>query len=357
MATRQNRSSGKRGRAGFTLLEVTLASAIALLLLGALYVAVEIQVNTTASGRDAVANGALFRSLVARMNDDIKSSAGLSDAARWRLGNGSSSGSDASGGAGGGAGGAGGGAGGGAPMGNASTSQATATTNTSTSPYNNSTTSVAPNPNTVGIPLGVQGDSSHLILYVKKVPREALVNPGSYNAATAGGSPPSGLTTNGSGGNSTTSLPMNNSTTNGVPVAIVGDIRCVTYWLAGGDGAPLGLARMVINLPTSDDTTTLLPANVDNESAYVIAEEVRSLSFQYWDGTQWNDSWDSSTLGADGITPVGSPVAVAVNIGLAKGEGPDAEVKNYRQVIFLPTANGTTPQPSSTSSTTPGGGS
>jgi hypothetical protein len=97
----------------------------------------------------------------------------------------------------------------------------------------------------------------------------------------------------------------------------------------------------------------LLPPNIDNEASYIIAEEVRSLSFQYYDGTQWNDTWDSNTLGADGITPVGSPVAVAVTIGLARGQGPNAPVKLFRQVIAISTANGTTPQSTTTPTTTP----
>ena len=42
------------------------------------------------------------------------------------------------------------------------------------------------------------------------------------------------------------------------------------------------------------------------ERDYVIAEEVTRLQFEYWDGTQWQDTWDGRTLNADGITPTWS---------------------------------------------------
>ena len=54
-------------------------------------------------------------------------------------------------------------------------------------------------------------------------------------------------------------------------------------------------------------TSAFLPPDVENESSFIIADEVRSLQFQYFDGTDWQDSWDSTTLGSDGITPIGSP--------------------------------------------------
>ena len=54
--------------------------------------------------------------------------------------------------------------------------------------------------------------------------------------------------------------------------------------------------RMEAKLPTSDDITLLVPPNVTNEGAYVIAQEVRNVQFQYWDGMNWNDTWDSTTL-------------------------------------------------------------
>ena len=139
---------------------------------------------------------------------------------------------------------------------------------------------------------------------------------------------------------------------------VVSDLCRVSYWLVGGDGTSGGLARQEIPLATSDDALQNLPPGIDNENSYVLADEVRSLNFQYFDGTDWQDSWDSTALGADGVTPVGSPRAIAVTIGIAQSHGSgssqtdDANLKTYRHVLVIPSANGTTAMSQSTTGTT-----
>ena len=61
-------------RAGFSLLEVLLSSAISVLLFGALYVAVEIQLRRTQAARDLVERSTLARTLMSRMASDINPS-------------------------------------------------------------------------------------------------------------------------------------------------------------------------------------------------------------------------------------------------------------------------------------------
>jgi hypothetical protein len=85
---------------------------------------------------------------------------------------------------------------------------------------------------------------------------------------------------------------------------------------------------------------------------------VQSLQLSYFDGTNWNDTWDStqpSTLpNSDGVTPQGAPVAIAIVIGV-QTDNPDQQnssstsslgggngLKMYRRVIAIPTANGVT---------------
>src|SRR5438034_10612859 len=58
-------------RSGFTLLEVLLASTIGVLLLSALYVAVNVQLHHAQAGRDLVQRGTLARGLLARIARDI----------------------------------------------------------------------------------------------------------------------------------------------------------------------------------------------------------------------------------------------------------------------------------------------
>jgi hypothetical protein len=337
-------------RLGYTLLEVILASSIAVLLLGALYVAVDMQMRQAQAGRDVVLRAALSRTLFDRIANDIGSSITLDDPARWRLGNQSSGGGMSGGGMSGGGmtGAAGAGSNNAAASGAASTTASTS--NTGTSIYDGSTTTLAVNANTVGFPLGIQGNSTQLNIFLSRVPREALVNPNAANPT------PNGTTSNGgtistgpqnSGTtDSTNTLPVNQTVSSAIPIAVVGDVRRVTYWLVGGDGTGSGegLARMEAKLPTSDDITNLLPPNIGNEAAYILAPEVRNVQFQYWDGTNWNDTWDSTTLGADGKTPIGSPQGIAVTLDIAQGDGPDAPVKTFRQFIRIGTSNGTTVQ-------------
>jgi len=363
MVARNSKKSHPGRRLGYTLLEVILASTIAVLLLGALYVAVDMQIRQAQAGRDVVLRAALSRTLFDRIASDIGSSITLDDPARWRL-------ASQSGGAGGMSGGGMTGAGAGSTNNAAAStttpaaSSTTTTSNTGTSPYDGSTTTLAPNANTVGFPLGIQGSSTQLNIFISKVPREALVNPNAANP-TPNGTTSNGGTSNGTPNNgspdSTNSLPIN-TTSSTVPISIVGDVRRVTYWLAGGDGSGEGLARMEAKLPTSDDINNLLPPNISNESSYILAPEVRNVQFQYWDGTNWNDTWDSTTLGADGITPIGSPQGIAITLDIAQGDGPDAPVKTFRQFIRISTSNGVTVQTSTgtqsaSTMTNSGGGS
>ena len=67
---------------------------------------------------------------------------------------------------------------------------------------------------------------------------------------------------------------------------------------------------------TTDDGTNALPPDVPEGSYQLIAEEVKSLQFQYWDGSAWQDSWDGTVAGSDGSTPIGPPPAIAITIGV-----------------------------------------
>ena len=140
----------------------------------------------------------------------------------------------------------------------------------------------------------------------------------------------------------------------GTDMPIAGDVRRVTYWLQDGGG----LMRQEAKVLTSDDSgaidpsTLLSPSNTDNQKVFV--EEVKTLQFEYFDGTDqsWTDSWDSTQAGADGVTPIGSPVAIRVTVTIAQSGKAD---KTYQHVITFPTANGTTAMQQTTPSTTGGG--
>jgi hypothetical protein len=77
----------------------------------------------------------------------------------------------------------------------------------------------------------------------------------------------------------------------------------------------------------------------------LVAHEVKSLSFEYFDGSSqtWSDSWDGTQAGGDGVTPMGPPSAIKITVEIAMpnpdGSG-DLPSKTYIQVIPLHAANG-----------------
>jgi hypothetical protein len=259
-----------------------LAMAVGVLLLAALYVAVDTQLRSAQAGRDLVEQSKLARTLLARMSAPIRNAINVPTAARFR-GTGTKGGS-------------GGSSGGAAAQG---TTSGTGTTSPSSS---TPTTTQSATTDAITFPYGVQGDSGQISLYISKVDR------GDYIVATGDVPPP------------------------------ISDTRRITYWLGSG-----GLAMQEVKIITSQDITNLMPPNVPEDGYVNIAEEVRSLTFSYWDGTSWQDSWDSTTPGADGVTPIGPPRAVQIVIGLAKpGTTDDSDLTYHRHVVGIATANGTT---------------
>src|SRR2546425_10372295 len=70
-AQKSQKNTLRRNRRAFTLLEVLLAAAIGVLLMAALYVAMEVQLDHARAGRDAVEQSLLVRALLRRMSNDI----------------------------------------------------------------------------------------------------------------------------------------------------------------------------------------------------------------------------------------------------------------------------------------------
>jgi hypothetical protein len=98
------------------------------------------------------------------------------------------------------------------------------------------------------------------------------------------------------------------------------DVRTVTYFLAGNT-AP---ASQVVSSTNVVDGTGLVRCEMDRamsqyatqqgqstlQNAAVIAPEVLALEFQYFDGTQWDTSWDTTQNS-------GLPQAVKISMVLA----------------------------------------
>jgi prepilin-type N-terminal cleavage/methylation domain-containing protein len=321
----------RRKRPGYTLLEIVLALAIAVLLLAALYSAVGYQLRQAQGGRDVTSQTTLSRSIVQRIETDVMSSLALSDPARFRNQSTNSQAQQAQ-------------QSGQSSSGQSSSGQSTAGqgTNVSTSKVKNSaggTTAVATGGNSsaagassnsgnsstqlptaqpadatddsngmaggtnpIVLPFGVMGDSQSLTLYVSRVPGELY-----GSRASDGGT--------------------------------VSDLRKIHYWLADGG---MGLCRQEVRVATAAEALTLDPPGGDVKN-YLLAPEVKSIEFRYFNGSTWADSWDSTTLGDDTVTPIGAPRAIEVRVGVLPPGGKDGdELKYYRHTIAILTSNGIT---------------
>jgi hypothetical protein len=300
-------------RSGSTLLEVLLATTIAVLLLFGLYEALNIQLKHAQAGRDVIVHSTVARAVIDKITDDIASSLNYASPVRFRSQQtsggtpGAASGTNTNN----------------TGTNNTSTNNTgtnnTGANNTGTNNTGTNTGTTDPNSGTTadsttaaGTILNLKGSDTELTLFVARVQREL------YN-------------------------PMPDDTTG--PVS---DQRLIGYWLVGSGDNAQGLARQEVTNVTADSLTLALGSGNPDEGKQILAEEVRNLRFRYWDGTNWNDSWDGTQLSADGMTPLGPPVAIEVTLEIATGH-PERR-QTYRQVIPIPTANGSAVQ---TGTTTP----
>ncbi len=242
-------------RSGYTLLEVLLASAIAALLMAALYVGMDVQLRTVQAGREKVNETAVVRNLfVTRITADM---VGVLTPVK--------------------------------PTVTVTSSTGDVTTDPVT-PFNG----------------GIQGDNQTLTIWASRLP----ILPTGVDAVSAE-----------------------------TQQMYTSDEHRISYWLADG-----GLARQDLDRVSAsvDDPDAQLPPNVPDESKYILAREVTDLNFRYFDGENWQDSWDGTVIGADGITPIGPPRAVEVTLSIRKpGADPndDSAIKQFRQVIPINAGN------------------
>jgi hypothetical protein len=106
------------------------------------------------------------------------------------------------------------------------------------------------------------------------------------------------------------------------------------------------LARREFKQVTAEAAQSFLSAaSVGVEEADIIAPEVVSLQFRYFDGTSWLDSWDGSQTGPDYLTPIGPPSAVEITLGILVPSSDNhswsqPSPRYYRHVVPILTANG-----------------
>jgi prepilin-type N-terminal cleavage/methylation domain-containing protein len=248
-------------RPGFTLLEVMLASAIALMLMYGLYTAMDVQLRSTDEGRTILNQSYLARNLLARMDAEL----------------------------------------------NSCLTPITASKATAVGAVVGTNVDTAVGLTPTALSMGLQGDSGQVTVYVSMVPKVNVE----------------------AGGDRVSAEQQQQSAS---------DIRRITYWLATSGG---GLARQEIFRVTADDDDAALPPNVSDESKFIYSDDVTALQFQYFDGTTWVDTWDGSTLGADGKTPIGPPRAIRIQLTIryAGTQGAEAKEKMFEHVVAIGSAN------------------
>ena len=286
---------------GFTLLEILLALSLTVALLAAVYAALDLHYKFVMSGREDVKRAQLARSLLKEIATDIRcvvyAPEEEEEAPPSEADSESETGDNTSG---------------------------LITDDGSGSDTDLESIEVAdPADAFAGGGVGVVGNATSLVLHISRPSRTQMISRGADD---------------------------------GEPPPVQSDLQSVSYFLAGEDGGTLqemvadqigsdveGLARMSGDRLAMD----LADANGDLQSlaarTRMLAEEVDFLQFQYLDGPDVLDEWDSKAYGR-------LPSAIVIEIGFRAPEATDnmltqkvvsAMTEKYRLVVHLPLANPT----------------
>ncbi len=282
----RQRSDAQEFRRGFTLLEVMLSLTLAIILLGAIYAAMEQSWRLTASGRHEMARSQVTRALIKRIAQDVRAvmfvppppSDGETDEAASTSGT-STAGSTSTG------------------TGTTGATDTTATDTTETEPSAKS--------------IGIRGSATRLELHISRARRDLNF------AANVDGNTVETRTS---------------------------DLLAVTYSLAlGSSGSTAGSGlirsegdRLIVQAIETDGGDALTASRSQS-----LAPEVASLAFRYFDGAAWYTMWDSEENGylpraievSIGFTPVGTRGGPLINVPVS------ASVDQFRTVILVPVAD------------------
>jgi hypothetical protein len=309
-----------RVRPAFTLLEVLLSSAIALLLVGGLYVALTVELRQASEGRDAVERATIARGVIHRLSTDLSPSI-TPPGAKLKFKKSSGSGGQGGSGGGGGAQSSSGGSGGSSSSSGASSGSSSSSSSGTGSSSDSSSDATGSQTTNIPLQAGVIGTEDTLTIFVTR-----------YPDPRAGGDSPDS--------------------------PVPSDLRRISYWLG-----EKGLCRQEIPWVTGEQFRTQSSYVIEDgktEDSYLIAPEVTKLSFEYYDISSqtddggWASTWDGSQPGPDGTTPMGPPTAIRVKFTIKfKDSSGQETAKDYSHVIALITASG----PPTQDDTTNGNGS
>lgn len=137
---------------------------------------------------------------------------------------------------------------------------------------------------------------------------------------------------------------------------VTSDVQRTAYWMVMSGADIVGLARAEIRQATSPDSDTMDPTTLPEQNKFVIAPEVKSIKFEYYDGGGWKSEgseWDGGfSESADGSAPpLGPPAAIRITLTLKRNPNKNAPADQanldgpvYVSVVAVPTSN-SFPQP------------
>ncbi len=266
---------------GFTLLEMVLALGLSSLLLVALYTALQMHWSSSALGQVEMERSQVARALFRRIETDLRSvvfrdsplqsstddgsSASSGDTSSSSSTTGSTSGSS--------------GSSSGGTTGSSDTSSSTSSSGSTGSSSSTTTTDTYSTQKT-----GVFGDSQNLVVHLSLPSRASTLSAAAQSTA--------------------------NGSVSGTSAFSGSDLQSVMYFLAGSSssvaqqlsssltsatGQATGLARL------QGDRMAMQAADESGDmssmasGAQLLAPEVASIQFEYFDGVSWGTSWDSAT--------------------------------------------------------------
>ncbi len=291
-------------RPGYTLLEILLASVIAMLLLAALYAALDVTLLRMEVNRDLIARNDLRRAVINRMSADLVNTLGPlppKSGGDGMTGTGSS-----------------------ASTGTASASTATPATSTTTAAASGTTTDATTTDSPVvtgaDIPFGsgIVGTDKQVTIFLSRVPTSLVDLEAAAN----------------------------------VDVTLPADMRRVTYYLST-DG--VGLCRQERPWVTADGVWNTSDPDRTDEFSEIIAPEVLDVTFEYFDGSAWQSTWDGSQTASDGVALTGPPRAIRVTFVMQFSSRGTMLQKQVRHTFPVRTAVGNYVPPTTDSTTTTGG--
>ena len=284
----RKRADAQELRRGFTLLEVMLSLTLAIILLGAIYAAMEQSWRLTASGRHEMARSQVTRALIKRITQDVRAvmfvppppSDGETDGTASTSGTSTASST---------------------ATGTGSTGTTTGTTAGTTA---TDTTETEPSAKSIGI----RGDATRIELHISRARRDL---------------------------NFAANVDGNNVKTR------TSDLLAVTYSLALSGSGGSGLIRsegdrLIVQAIETDGGDALTASRSQS-----LAPEVSSLAFRYFDGAAWHTMWNSTENGylpraievSIRFTPVGTRGGPLNNVPVS------ASVDHFRTVILVPVAD------------------